>query len=347
MLQDRKTTNILLLIIVIPLLFFLLKTLKFIFVPLIASMFIALLFLPLMRWLSKRKVPKPVSIGLIIVILGAVVKVMGELLQFSSRELLSADNAFYEKASERLAELTVSLETLLVVQFLQGENLISSILNREAISKNLVPTLDFVSGTVSSTLTMVFFAILLLAGSIDFHKMLRTMVVKQQFASVKTWLKIEADLLKFIKVKFFVSLFTGICTGLVCWGFGVSFPVFWGLFAFLINFVQFVGSIITVIVVSLFAFVELEQTTILLVFMLSATGVQVLFGGVLEPVFMGKSFSINIITVLLMLMLWGYIWGIPGLIMAIPITVFLKILMEKYPRTRIIAEFMSGNQSKG
>ena len=202
MLHDRKTTNILLLIIVIPLLFFLLKTLKFIFVPLVASMFIALLFLPLMRWLSKRKVPKYLSISIIIVIIGAVVKVMGELLQFSSRELLSADNSFYEKASDRLAELTLSMEQLFGVQFLQGENLISSILNREAISKNLVPTLDFVGGTVSSLLTMIFFAILLLAGSIDFHKMLKTMVVKQEFASVKTWLKIEADLLKFIKVKF-------------------------------------------------------------------------------------------------------------------------------------------------
>ena len=57
---------------------------------------------------------------------------------------------------------------------------------------------------------------------------------------------------------------------------------------------------------------------------------------------MGKSFSINVITVLIMLMLWGYIWGIPGLIMAIPITVFLKIILEQFPSTKVIASLLSG-----
>ena len=347
MLNERRTTNILLLIMVIPLIFFLLKTLSFIFIPLVASMFIALLFLPLMRWMSKRKVPVWLSVTTIVLIISGFVKLIGELLQFSSRELLSADSAFYEKATNQLAELTTSLEQALGIEFLKGENLISSIVNRETMGKSLVPTLDFVSDTVSGVLMMVFFAVLLLAGSVDFHKMLRSTIVKQQFDSVKTWMRIEKDLLKFLKVKFFISLGTGIATGLVCWLFGVSFPVFWGFFGFIINFVQFIGSIVTVVMVSLFAFVELEQTSLLLFFTLTATGVQVVFGGVLEPVFMGKSFSINTITVLLMLMLWGYIWSIPGLIMAIPITVFFKIVMEKFPSTRIMAGFMSSGIKAG
>jgi predicted PurR-regulated permease PerM len=58
---------------------------------------------------------------------------------------------------------------------------------------------------------------------------------------------------------------------------------------------------------------------------------------------MGKSFSINIITVLVMLMLWGYIWGIPGLIMAIPITVFIKIILEQFQSTKVIASLLSGS----
>ncbi|MDO9038342.1 MAG: AI-2E family transporter, partial [Lutibacter sp.] len=67
----------------------------------------------------------------------------------------------------------------------------------------------------------------------------------------------------------------------------------------------------------------------------------VLFGSILEPMFMGRSFSINIITILVMLMFWGYIWGIAGLIMAIPLTVFIKIILEKFPKTKVIASFLS------
>ncbi len=80
----------------------------------------------------------------------------------------------------------------------------------------------------------------------------------------------------------------------------------------------------------------------LLLFIIVITGVQVIMGGILEPVFMGKSFSINVIAVLVMLMFWGFLWGIPGLIMAIPLTVFIKIILEQFPKTKLIAAFLSG-----
>jgi predicted PurR-regulated permease PerM len=154
-------------------------------------------------------------------------------------------------------------------------------------------------------------------------------------------MKIEKDLRTFIKVKILVSLLTGIGTGLACLFFDINFPIFWGLFAFVINFVQMIGSFVTVILLALFAFVQLDPTSYLFFFILTITGVQVLFGGILEPVFMGRSFSINIIAILVMLMLWGYIWGIPGLIMAIPLTVFIKIILEKFPKTKVLAGLLS------
>jgi len=175
---------------------------------------------------------------------------------------------------------------------------------------------------------------------------LSSTILKKEFASVKTFMKIEKDLITFIKVKFMVSLFTGIGISLACVFFGVSFPIFWGLFAFVINFVQMIGSFVSVILLAVFAFVEMDASSTLFFFILSITGVQALFGGVLEPVFMGKSFSINIITILVMLMLWGYIWGVPGLIMSIPLTVFFKIILEQFPRTKVVADLISGPKKK-
>ena len=142
-----------------------------------------------------------------------------------------------------------------------------------------------------------------------------------------------------------MSALTGIFTGLMCVFFDVSFPIFWGLFAFAINFVQMVGSFIAVISLSIFAFVELDPTSTLFFFILAIALVQVVFGTILEPVFMGKSFSINIIAVLVMLMFWGFLWGIPGLIMAIPITVFIKIILEQFQGTKIIASLLSGSET--
>ena len=340
--NNLKTTNILLLIIAVPLVFFLLKILSFIFIPLVAAMFIALLFLPMMRWLKKKRVPKAVSLGIVVLIIVVFFKIMGELIQLSSREIMATDNEFFSKAKDKLTTLVVNLEAFFGVDFLKGEDVLGSLFQKETIVKNFAPTMGFVTDTLSMTLMVLFFMILLLAGSIDMQKVLNDVVLRQPVSSVKTFMKVEKELIKFIKVKFFVSLLTGIGISLACWGFGVSFPVFWGLFAFLINFVQMIGSVITVVLLAIFAFVEIESGSVLFFFILTTTGVQALFGGVLEPIFMGKSFAINVVTILVMLMLWGYLWGVPGLIMSIPITVFLKIISDKFEQTKIISGLISG-----
>ncbi len=214
---------------------------------------------------------------------------------------------------------------------------------KKDLNKYFGTTVDFLSNTLSMTLLTIFFLILWLIESVNFQRVLNT-IFKQNFSSIKIFFRIEKDLIKFMKVKFIISLFTGISITLACYFFDINFPVFWGLFAFVINFVQMIGSFVTVFLLALFSFIELDPTSTLLFFILIITFVQVLMGGILEPIFMGKSFSINVITILVVLGFWGYIWGIPGLIMAIPLTVFIKIILEQFPTTKVIANLISGTE---
>jgi len=340
MLNQTRTTNILLLIIVIPIVFYLLKILSFIFIPLIFSMFIALLFLPIMRWLDKRKVPKFISIIIVILLIIGGLKLGSELIKLSSKEIMATNMEFLVKAEEKLVDAKFYLEDTFGIELMEDNNVLSHFLMKD----NIGNTVDFLRKFLTMILMTSFFVVLWLAESINMQKLLNNTILRHKHASVKAFMKIEKDLMTFIKVKFFVSLLTAVFTGLACLFFDVSFPIFWALFAFVINFVQMVGSFISVISLSIFAFVELDPTSTLFFFIVSITGVQVLFGAILEPIFMGKSFSINIITVLVTLMLWGYIWGIPGLIMAIPITVFIKIILEQFDNTKKLASLLSGNQ---
>jgi len=342
MLEQRRTTNILLLIIVIPLVFYLLKVLSFIFIPLIFSMFIALLFLPLMRVLGRRKIPKALSILIVLLLVAGGLKIGVELIQLSSKEILANNADFFSKAEPKLERLKAYLKDDFGIAIETNKNVLAQFFQKE----NIGSTIGFLRKFITSILMTAFFVVLWLAESINVHKLLNNTLLKQKHTSIKAFMKIEKDLIKFIKVKFLVSALTGIFTGLMCVFFDVSFPIFWGLFAFAINFVQMVGSFISVISLSIFAFVELDTTGTLLFFILSITAVQVVFGAILEPIFMGKSFSINIIAVLVMLMFWGFLWGIPGLIMAIPITVFIKIILEQFQSTKIIASLLSGNETK-
>jgi len=342
--NERRTTNILLLIIVLPVFFYILNLLSFIFIPLVFSMFLALMFWPLVRWLRKKRVPKTISLLLVVLIISVFFKLTGELIQLSSNEIINTESNLFDKADSKLEDLVIPIEDFFGVEREEGKSITLHYLQEVDLSKTFGTTIDLIKNTVTMTLMTFFFAILLLAESLNFQKILNSILIRQEFSSIKVFLQIEKDIITFIKVKFIISFFTGLGFSLACYFFDVSFPIFWGLLAFVINFVQMIGSVISVLLLSLFAFVELDPTGTLLFFILTITLVQVIMGGILEPIFMGKSFSINVITILVMLMFWGFIWGIPGLILSIPITVFIKIILEQFPKTKIIANIMSGSE---
>jgi len=238
MLEQRRTTNILLIIIVVPLVFYLLKILSFIFIPLIFSMFIALLFLPLMRWLGRRKVPKVVSIIIVLFLVALGLKLGVELIKLSSKEILATKSEFLPKADEKIADLKFYLTDNFGMEFEENTTVLAQFFQKE----NLGSTIGFLNSFLTTLLMTVFFVVLWLAESINVQNLLNNTLLKQKYTSVKMFMKIENDLIKFIKVKILVSALTGLFTGLMCVFFDVSFPIFWGLFAFAINFVQMVGS---------------------------------------------------------------------------------------------------------
>ncbi len=342
--NNIKTTNTLLLLLVLPVLFYILHILSFIFIPLIFAMFIALMFLPLMRWLTTKKVPKIVSIVIVILIIGLVLKLSASLISISSNEIRTAGPELKVNAEVKVTNLLLKAENYFGLPRHEEADVISHYLGQLNVMDNAGKVLSFANRTLMMILMMSFFVVLFLAESVNVERVLKNTIFKVKFSSVKTFMQIENDIVKFFKVKFIISLFTGIGFSLACVAFDVSFPIFWGLFAFLINFVQMVGSVISVILLALFAFIELDYDTTLLLFIIVITAVQVIMGGILEPIFLGKTFSINVITVLVMLMFWGFLWGVPGMILSIPMTVFLKITLEKFPRTQMLARLMDGRE---
>lgn len=298
-----------------------------------------------MRLLKKKKVPKPIGIVLVVLIVIGVLKLGGVMIELTSAEILANKDSFFSEANTKIIKLIESIEGFFGIVRLDDKHVLLHYFEDHNVFDNVGRSLEFVVNTLSGTLMTAFFVILLLSESINIERLMKNTFFKSSYSSVKTFIKIEKDIIKFIKVKFLVSLLTGIGFSVACLAFGVSFPIFWGLFAFLINFVQMIGSVISVVALALFAFVEIDPTGTLLLFILSITAVQAVFGGVVEPVFMGKTFSVNIIVVLIMLMLWGYVWGIPGLIMSIPITVVIKLILEQFPETKFVAILLDGSNT--
>ena len=199
---ERRTTNILLLIIAVPVIFYVLKLLSFILIPLAFSMFIALLFWPLVRWLKKKNTPKAISIFIVLIVIGAFITLTTEVILYSSQEILASENKLIDKAEAKLEVLILPLESFFGVERLEGKSITMHYLQKVDLSKTFGSTIDLVSNTVTMTLMTFFFAMLLLAESWNVQKILNKLIIKQRYSSVKVFMRIEKDLITFIKVKF-------------------------------------------------------------------------------------------------------------------------------------------------
>ena len=330
---------------VIPLMFYIAVVLKFILIPLMFALFLALLFTPMMRWMRKRNMHQIVSFAIVLVVLFGSLFLTFKVIQLSGKEINAGLPELLSKLDHKLVTLADPLSEIFAFEENVEQSTLKKIIKSKKVSEviyeNAGLTFSFVQHTLTTLLMTLFFLILLLAGSWNLKMLTYNTLSQGKTRSFKTFIAVERSISQFLKVKFFVSLLTGLGFGLAAYFFGLSFPLFWGLFTFAINFVQMVGSFISTILLTLFAYIELESPGTLLAVALVLTGIQVLFGSIIEPIMMGRSFSINIITVLIVLMFWGFLWGIPGLILAIPVTVLLKTILSQFDSTQKIVKLMS------
>ena len=117
---------------------------------------------------------------------------------------------------------------------------------------------------------------------------------------------------------------------------GVDFAILWGLVAFLLNYVPIIGSIIAAIPAILLALIQLGVAPALLT-CLGYVVVNVIFGSILEPRFMGRGLGLSTLVVFLSLVFWGWILGPVGMILSVPLTMIVKIALESSDDTHWIA----------
>ena len=340
-----RFTNKILLIFAVVLALYILKVLSFIFVPLAFACFFSIMFLPFMRWATRKKLPKYFSLIIVMIMIAIVMVGSFKVLELSGSEILEGRAEMYQRLDDKLGRVVEPYIQLFEIDVKKDDGLIKGLVHSSDVTKAVVslvgPGLIHIKNFCTTVAITLFLMVLIMAGSINFKLVMQETLFSRPTQAMDVFMKIESSISKFLSVKIGTSLITGICFSLACWAFGVSFPLLWGILAFGLNFIQMIGSIFVTIAVCLMALIDIEHPGVLSAAVIVFIGIQILVGSVLEPIFMGKSFKINIVTVLLMLLFWGFLWGIAGMILAVPMAVLIKILCEQFEHTQGLARIMS------
>ena len=146
----------------------------------------------------------------------------------------------------------------------------------------------------------------------------------------------------YLSVKLTASLITGIVAAVILFGFQVKLAVVFALFAFLLNFIPSVGSILAVLLPLPVLFLQFGLGPRFFVVLGLLAASEFVIGNMLEPRFLGEGLDLHPATVVTSLIFWTLVWGVPGAFLSVPLTASLKIVLGKIKHTHAVAEFMAG-----
>ena len=138
-----------------------------------------------------------------------------------------------------------------------------------------------------------------------------------------------------------MSAGTGILTGVSCALFGIKFPVLWGFLAFLFNYIPYIGSLAAITLPIILSVLQFPGSYLPIFSALSLIAIQLTIGSYLDPEMMGRRFNLSPILIILSLFFWGYVWGLAGAFLAVPITAVIKIIAQNIEPLKPVAVLMS------
>ncbi len=316
-----------------------------ILLPFALALFLAVMSMPLMFWLQLRRVPAPLAIALTMLVMGAL---FGALIMLGTQTV--------GDFQDQLPGYTTRIQALY-------DSWVASLSAWSGIDLDQYRLLDLIdpgaaatwfatwAGRVVGFLTNMFLVLLIMAFVLG-----EAMVFPFKFRAIvgpgegerrhvtnavkndrRRMTKIVREVQAYLGIETLVSLATGLAIGLLAWLLGLDFPVLLGLIGFVLNYIPTVGSILAAIPA---LFLSLVQFTTFGNFMFVVIGygaINMVFGNIIEPNLMGRRLGLSTLVVILSLLFWAWVWGPVGALLAVPLTMIVKIMLENTEDLRWVA----------
>lgn len=314
-----------------------------ILLPFLSALFIAIVSLPFLAWLQRNRVPTWLAVMLTVAAAAGVVSVLGVVVGQSVGEFAQvvADSRYNERF-EALANRFGAWAEQANLPFADRTPL--DFVNPEAVVNLLGGTLAALAGLLQDAFLVLLAVIFILVEAAGFRAKVR-LAFGERGRSLERMSQITLQVQKYLAVKTVVSLGTGFLAFVWVWTLGIDFPLMWGLVAFLFNYIPNIGSIVAAVGPSVLALVQVDLGRALVV-AAGYVALNIAFGNILEPTLLGRRLGMSILVVFLSLVFWGWVWGPMGLLLAVPITMSLKIAFENTDDLRWIAVLLDADPAR-
>lgn len=316
---------------------------KSLLIPFVIALVVWYVIVGLNNWIAsfsliKRYCPGWLSGALSMLIIILFLVFVGEMIASNAQSMINTLPTYEQNVQHLMENIQQSfgLEQIPnVSSLLEGfdfTNIVSSILSA-------------FSGIAGNVFLILIYVLFLFLEQVSFPLKLKALFpAEDRYQQVQAILGgINQAISSYISVKTAVSILTGVLSYIVMIIIGLDFAPFWAFIIFLLNYIPSVGSLVATAFPSLLAILQFDTLTPFMAVLVGVGAIQLIVGNYLEPRMMGSSLNISALVVILSLSLWGILWGVPGMVLCVPITVIMMIIFAQFESTRPIAILLSAN----
>jgi predicted PurR-regulated permease PerM len=327
-------------LIVLVALVYLLQTFATVLQHLLVAVFIVYLLMPPYNWLVRQGVSQFVSRILILAGIVLAVAALGVVVGGSIGDLQAKLPRYQESLKHVIDKTAAAIPGL-------GDKV------REWSETNTPQTLDqlmhFVqvglqalSNFLSQFFVVVIYVLFIVAERAGVRQRAVRAFRPEQVQRIQEFAdRVNASVTQYLGVKTLMSLLGGLATWVVLLVFGVDYAGLWGLIAFLFNYIPYLGSFVAIVLPVLLSLVQFEDPLRTLVILVLLVLPQSAIAYLIEPRLAGKKLDLSPFVIILSLAFWGSLWGIVGMILAVPLVVTIKTILDQILVTRPLGQMLS------
>jgi predicted PurR-regulated permease PerM len=318
--------------------------------PMLLAILLRVILAPLVRSMTRLRIPEPLGAAVVMVALLGVVGLGFSQLAGPVADWIESAPQNLERVREKVHVLRGSMDSLSEAtraveriaspnQAAPSEAAQEVVIRRQGLLDTLLGATPHVIFGLLVFLVLGYF--LLASGDLFLRKLVRILpTFEDKKRAVEIARRLQSDVSQYLLTITLINAGLGVAVGIAMALVGMPTPFLWGTLAGVLNFVPYVGPVACGIVIalsSLLTFDALGQALI-------APGVFVVLttleGYVVAPAILGHRLTLNTVVLFVWLILWGWIWGVPGMLIAVPVLAALKILCDRIRRFAPVGEFL-------
>jgi predicted PurR-regulated permease PerM len=332
--------------------------------PIVIAVVLTLTLLPAIRFGERYKVPKGVSAVLVILGMALAFAGFGYVLSGPAQTLAADAPRIAEEVQDKLGgilerlssireqanEVTGAAPAADAMIDANGDGVAATPLVVEVaeeqggLADQIVAGLASAGGALGAALIL---AVFMLASGDFYHRriveaMPRLRDKKQALTIIRD---VERQISRYLGAIFLINAALGVAVGVSMWLLGLPLAVVWGLLAFLLNFIPFVGNVLNLVLVAAVSLVSFDTLGQAALPPLVLMGLMLAESNVITPILIGRRLELNTVSQLVMVAFWTWLWGVPGAILAVPFLVVVKAVCDNVESLQTLGSFLSGDPS--